>query len=50
MQDPKITTISAYRSDKKKLLAIAIANDLRDLKNHPSVREALHFLLQDVPA
>lgn len=38
--DPEITTISIYRKDKKKLRAIAIANDLRDLKNHPSMREA----------
>lgn len=44
--DPDITTISCYRSDRKILREIAKKHDLLDLKNHPSVREALHFILK----
>jgi len=47
MIDPDIITVSIYRSDYRKLRAIAIANDLRDLKNHPSIREAVHFLMNN---
>lgn len=48
MRDPEIITVSIYRTDYRKLRAIAIANDLRDRKNHPSIREAVHFTLQEV--
>jgi hypothetical protein len=47
MIDPEIITVSIYRTDYRKLRAIAIANDLRDLKNHPSIRNAVHFVMQD---
>ena len=48
VRDPEIITVSIYRTDYKKLRAIAIANDLRDLKNHPSMREAVRFVLQEI--
>jgi len=47
MIDPDIITVSIYRSDYRKLRAIAIANDLRDLKNHPSIREAVDFVMSE---
>jgi hypothetical protein len=49
MQDPEIITVSIYRTDKRKLRAIAIANDLLDLKNHPSIREAVHHVMGSAP-
>lgn len=46
MQDPEKITVSIYRSDKRILVAIAKKENLRDLKNHHSPREALHYLLK----
>jgi len=47
MIDPDIITVSIYRTDYKKLRAIAIANDLRDLKNHTSIKKAVRFVLKE---
>ena len=48
--DPDLTTVTIYRKDKRILMAIAKKEDLRDLKNHPSVKEAIHFILQGMAA
>lgn len=47
MIDPNIITVSMYRSDYRILIAIAKAEDLRDLKNHPSIKKAVHFVLKE---
>lgn len=47
MIDPEKITVSIYRSDYRILIAIAKKEDLRDLKNHPSIKEAVHFVLQE---
>ena len=46
MYDPEKITVSIYRSDYRILIAIAKKEDLRDLKNHCSIKEALHFILK----
>ncbi|MFA4928259.1 MAG: hypothetical protein WC558_07065 [Patulibacter sp.] len=47
MRDPEKITVSIYRSDYRILIAIAKKEDLRDLKNHPSIKQAVRFVLQD---
>jgi hypothetical protein len=49
MIDPEIITVSIYRTDYRKLRAIAIAKDLRDIKNHPSIRGAVRDVLRGIP-
>lgn len=46
MIDPDKITVSIYRSDYRILIAIARKEDLRDLKNHASIKEAVHFVLK----
>jgi hypothetical protein len=46
MIDPKKITVSIYRSDYRVLIAIAIAKDLRDRKNHPSIKKAVNQVLK----
>ena len=45
MIDPEKITVSIYRSDYRILIAIAKKEDLRDLKNHHSIKQAVHFLM-----
>lgn len=45
--DPEKITVSIYRSDYRILIAIAKKEDLRDLKNHPSIKEAVHHVLKE---
>lgn len=47
MRDPEKITVSIYRSDYRILIAIAKKEDLRDLKNHPSIKQAVNFVLKD---
>ena len=47
MIDPEKITVSIYRSDYRILIAIAKKKDLRDRKNHPSIKEAVNFVLRD---
>jgi hypothetical protein len=47
MRDPEKITVSIYRSDYRILIAIAKKEDLRDLKNHPSIKKAVDFLLRE---
>ena len=48
MYDPEKITVSIYRLDYRILIAIAKKEDLRDLKNHPSIKKALRFILKEV--
>jgi len=45
-RDPEKITVSIYRSDYRILIAIAKKEDLKDLKNHPSIKEAVSFVLR----
>lgn len=47
MINTEIITVSIYRSDYRILIAIAKENDLRDLKNHPSIKQAVQKVLRD---
>jgi hypothetical protein len=47
MRDPEKITVSIYRSDYRILIAIAKKEELRDLKNHPSIKQAVGFVLRD---
>jgi hypothetical protein len=49
MRDPEKITVSIYRVDYRILIAIAKKEDLRDLKNHPSIKKAVRFVLKEVP-
>ena len=47
MRDLEKITVSIYRSDYRILIAIAKKEDLRDLKNHPSIKKVIRFILHN---